>query len=120
MTIDNMAGRGAAIILGLALAAGGATLLFGDVLFGTAAFTQKHFQTVAIVLGTTIAAFVAHKAWNNRHLAACLGFTAIAAAGTGLIVWNSLGRQTEGVMVASEGYDKILAERRDLEASLAL
>ena len=66
MTIDNMAGRAAATILGLALAAGGASLLFGDVIFGTAAFTQKHFQTIAIVLGTTIAAFVAHKAWTNR------------------------------------------------------
>ena len=120
MKIDNMAGRAAATILGLALAAGGASLLFGDVIFGTAAFTQKHFQTIAIVLGTTIAAFVAHKAWINRHLAACLGFAAIAVAGTGLIVWNSLGRQTEGVMVAGDAYDKIVGQRRDLEASLAL
>jgi hypothetical protein len=119
MKIDNMAGRAAATLLGLALASGGASLLFGDVIFGHAVFTQKHFQTVCIVFGTTIAAYAAHHAWNNRHLAACLGLAAIAAAGTGLIVWNSLGRQTEGVMVASGAYDKIVGERRDLEASLA-
>lgn len=120
MLIDNMAGRSAATLLGLALAAGGASLLFGDVIFGHAAFTQKHFQTVCIVLGTTIAAYAAHHAWNNRHLAACLGLAAIAAAGTGLIVWNSLGRQTDAVMVASGAYDKIVGERRDLETSLAI
>jgi len=119
MKIDNMAGRAAATLLGLALASGGASLLFGDVIFGHAVFTQKHFQTVCIVLGTTIAAYVAHKAWNNRHLAACLGLGMIAAAGTGLIVWNSLGRQTEGVMVASGAYEKTVSERRDLETSLA-
>lgn len=119
MTIDNMAGRAAATLLGLALASGGASLLFGDVIFGHADFTQKHFQTVCIVFGTTIAAYAAHHAWNNRHLAACLGLALIAAAGTGLIVWNSLGRQTEGVMVASGAYDKIVSERRDLETSLA-
>lgn len=119
MKIDNISGRLAATLLGLALASGGASLLFGDVIFGHAEFTQKHFQTVCIVFGTTIAAYAAHHAWNNRHLAACLGLALIAAAGTGLIVWNSLGRQTEGVMVASAAYDKVAEERRDLQASLA-
>ena len=119
MNRNNTASRGAAIALALALTAGGTSLLFGDVIFGAAEFTQKHFQTLAIVLGTTIAAFVAHKAWTNRHLAACVGFAAITVAGTGLIVWNSLGRQTEGVMVASDVYDKVVTERYALEADLA-
>lgn len=125
MTIDNTlplpassgsGGRCAAILLAAVLAAGGASLLFGDVIFGAADFTQKHFQTVCIVLGTTFASLVAAIAWENRHWLACAGFIALAAAGTLVIVWYSLGRQTEGQMLSSDDHDQAVATRLRLEA----
>lgn len=115
----NTAARATAIALGVALTAGGTSLLFGDVIFGSVAFTQKHFQTICIVLGTLLSAHVAKEAWISRHVAAVLGFAAIAAAGTGLICYNSLGRQAEGVMNATAEHDEIVAERTKLKADLA-
>jgi hypothetical protein len=115
MTTHNTAARATAIALGAALTAGGTSLLFGDVIFGAVEFTQKHFQTITIVLGTLLAAHVAKEAWISRHWAAVLGFTAIAAAGTGLICYNSLGRQAEGVMVAAADHDKTVNERAELQ-----
>lgn len=119
MTIDNMGGRAAAILLAAALAAGGTSLLFGDVIFGAAAFTQKHWQAICIVLGTTFASLVAAIAWEKRHWLACAGFVGLAAAGTLVIVWYSLGRQTEGQMLSSEDHEKAAATRVRLEGRLA-
>src|SRR5262249_1391099 len=111
MTIDNIGGRAAAILLAGVLAAGGASLLFGDVLFAGAEFTQRHFQTICIVLGTTVASIVAAIAWDKRHWLACVGFLGLAAAGTLVIVWYSLGRQTEGQMMSAEEHYKKTSER---------
>jgi len=119
MTIDNIGGRLAAIVCAVALGAGGTSLLFGDVIFGDAAFTQKHFQTITIVAATTLAWMVCTSAFKKWHVGAGIGFLLLALAGSAVIVWNSLGRQTEGVMMASEGYDKIISQRSGLEASLA-
>lgn len=119
MTIDNMGGRAAAMLLAGVLAAGGTSLLFGDVIFGHADFTQKHFQTITIVIATTVAWMVCTSAAKNRHGLACLGFLLLALAGSAVIVWNSLGRQTEGTMLASDAYDQIVTQRAELNAALA-
>jgi len=119
MQLDNIRGRSAAILLAAVLAAGGTSLLFSDVIFGSAAFTPKHFQTICIVLGTTIASLVAAAAWENRHWLACLGFIALAASGTAVIVWYSLGRQVETQMLSADDHDKAADKRSDLKAQLA-
>lgn len=118
MTTDNMRGRSAAILLAAVLAAGGTSLLFGDVLFNGVVFSAKHFQTVTIVLGTTIASLVAAFAWENRHWLACLGFIALAASGTAVIVWYSLGRQVDAQMMSAEDHDKAAEQRSRLKGQL--
>lgn len=127
MTIDNIPGRLAAIVTACALGAGGTSLLFGDVIFGAAAFTQKHFQTITIVIATTTAWLATTAAFKSRHVIAGFGFLFLALAGSGVIVWNSLGRQTEGQMLSADDHDKAVDKRGELsrkktdaDATLAL
>ena len=119
MTIDNMGGRLAAIVCAAALGAGGTSLLFGDVIFGDAAFTQKHFQTVTIVIATTVAWMVCTSAAKKLHIIAGFGFLILALAGSGVIVWNSLGRQTEGQMLSADDHDKAVEKRGELSKKKA-
>jgi len=127
MTIDNTpvpsassgTGRLAAIVCAAALGAGGTTLLFGDVIFGDAAFTQKHFQTITIVIATTMAWMATTAAFKKRHIIAGFGFLILALAGSGVIVWNSLGRQTEGQMLSADDHDKAVEKRGDLSKKKA-
>ncbi len=118
MTIDNIPGRLAAIVTACALGAGGTSLLFGDVIFGGADFTQKHFQTICIVIATTTAWLAMTSAFKNRHIVAGLGFLVLALAGSCVIGWNSLGRQTEGQMLSSDDHDKAAEERGRLKTKL--
>jgi len=119
MTIDNMGGRLAATVCACALGAGGTSLLFGDVIFGAADFTQKHFQTVTIVIATTTAWMATTTAFKSRHWLAGLGFLVLALAGSGVIVWNSLGRQTEGQMLSADDHDKAVEKRGELSRKKA-
>ncbi len=114
MTIDNMGGRLAAIVTACALGAVGTSLLFGDVIFGGVDFTQKHFQTAGIVIATTTAWMAMTSAFKKRHIMAGFGFLILALAGSGVIGWNSLGRQTEGQIVAGDDHDKAVDKRGDL------
>ncbi len=118
MTIDNMGGRTAAIVTALALGAGGTSLLFGDVIFGAAEFTQKHFQTICIVVAATFAWLAVSIALQKRHWLPALGFLALSLFATGVIVWYSLGRQTEGQMLSADDHDKAAEERARLKGKL--
>lgn len=118
MAIDNMGGRLTAIVTAAALGAGGTSLLFGDVIFGAVDFTQKHFQTITIVIATTTAWMAMTAAFKSRHAMAGLGFLVLALAGSGVIVWNSLGRQTEGQMLSADDHDKAVRERNQVEQDL--
>lgn len=127
MHIDNISGRSAAIVTAIALGAGGTSLLFGDVIFGAAAFTQKHFQTICIVIATTTAWMAMTSAFKKRHITAGFGFLILALAGSCVIGWNSLGRQTEGQMLSADDHDKAVDKRGELtrkkadaEAAIAL
>lgn len=136
MSIDNIPGRLAATVCALALGAGGTSLLFGDVIFNgctavdqaTAAaqalqgqcvpFTQKHFQTICIVLATTMAWMAMTHHGKNRNWIAALGFLVLAASGSLVIVWNSLGRQTEGQMMSEAVHNKAVGEEADLKTQI--
>lgn len=119
MTIDNMGGRSAAIVAAAALGATGTSILFGDVIFGHADFTQKHFQTICIVIATTAAWLAVSIAWSKWHIVAGFGFLVLSLLGTGVIVWYSLGRQTEGQMLSADDHDKAAEERARFKAKLA-
>lgn len=119
MKIDNIGGRAAATVCALALGAGGTSLLFGDVIFGAAEFAQTHFQTICIVIATTTAWMAVTHAFKSGHYLACLGFLVLALAGSCVIGWNSLGRQTEGQMLSTDEHDKNVKERNQVEQDLA-
>jgi hypothetical protein len=120
MSAPTTAKRGAAIVLGAVLASGGLVLLFGDVVGAgkVSAFTQKHYLTLCIVVGTMLAFHVAYEAVLHRRYAASLGLAVIVLAGTGLIVYTSLGRQAEGLQAASTVHDDQLEQRGQLRAEL--
>lgn len=118
MTIDNIPGRLAAIVCALALGTGGTSLLFGDVIAGTADFTQKHLQTICIVVAATGSWLAVTIAAKKRAPIAFLGWLVLSLFGTGVICWYSLGRQTEGQIVSADSHDKAAEERGRLKAKL--
>jgi len=117
-THNTAAGRGLAIAAGVLFASGTAAVLFSDVIHG-APFTLKHYMTFVIVAGATMTAHLAHQAWRHKHFAACAGFSLIVAACTCLVVYNSLGRQSESLTLTSEEHDKIAGEKASLTANLS-
>lgn len=117
-THNTAAGRGLAIAAGVLFASGTAAVLFSDVIHG-APFTLKHYMTFVIVAGATMTAHLSHQAWRHKHYAACAGFSLIVAACTCLVVYNSLGRQSESLTLTSEEHDKIAGEKASLAANLS-
>jgi hypothetical protein len=118
MTIDNIGGRLAAIVCATALGVGGTSLLFGDVIAGAADFTQKHLQTICIVVATTGAWLAVTIAAKKRAPIAFIGWLVLSLFGTGVICWYSLGRQTEGQLMSADSHDKAAEERGRLKAKL--
>jgi hypothetical protein len=88
-------GRALAITAGVAFLAGGLTILLGDVLTKPQAWNQYHALTVLTVFGTIAAGHLLVDAWKARHVLAALGFLILFASGTGLVVYQSVGRQAE-------------------------
>jgi hypothetical protein len=119
MTTANTAGRGLAIAAGAILATGTLAILFEDVLMHGAAFTLKHWLTLVTVAGTMMVGHLADLARRHRHWMSVAGFTAFFLAGTGLVVYSSVGRQAEKTMISSEEHDKNVGERMKLEAERA-
>jgi hypothetical protein len=119
MTTSNTAGRGLAIAAGAILATGTLAILFEDVLMHGAAFTLKHWLTLVTVAGTMMVGHLADLARRHRHWMSVAGFTALFLAGTGLVVYSSVGRQAEKTMISSEEHDKNVGERQKLEADRA-
>lgn len=114
----NAAGRSLAIAAGVILASGTLAILFEDVLMHGAAFTLKHWLTLVTVTGTMMVGHLADLARRHRHWMSVLGFTALFLAGTGLVVYSSVGRQAEKTMVSSAQHDGITRQRMDLEAQI--
>jgi hypothetical protein len=119
MTTSNTAGRGLAIAAGAILATGTLAILFEDVLMHGAAFTLKHWLTLVTVAGTMMVGHLADLARRHHHWMSVAGFTALFLAGTGLVVYSSVGRQAEKTMISSEEHDKNVGERIKLEAERA-
>ena len=116
MTTNNTAGRGLAIAAGVILATGTLAILFEDVLMHGAAFTLKHWLTLVTVAGTMMVGHLADLARRHGHWLPVAGFTCLFLAGTGIVVYSSVGRQAEKTMISSEEHDKNVGERMKLEA----
>jgi hypothetical protein len=114
----STAGRGLAIAAGVVLASGTLAILFEDVLIHAAPFALKHYIVLVVVAGTMMAGHLADQARRARHVVSCLGFALIFIAGTGLVVYSSVGRQAEKTMLSSAEHDDLVQQRLDLKAAL--
>lgn len=117
-------GRFLALTAGAAFSAGGLTILMGDVLLTPYAWTSYHALTILTVFGTIAAGHLMVDAWRFRHLLSTLGFLVLFMSGTGLVVYQSVGRQAEttdakvfdaeasNMALASKGADLAKAKQR--------
>jgi hypothetical protein len=118
MTTSNTAGRGLAIAAGVVLATGTLAILFEDVLMHGAQFTLKHWLTLVTVSGTMMVGHLADLARRHRHWMSVAGFSALFLAGTGLVVYSSVGRQAEKTIVSGAQHDELVKQRLDLDGQL--
>ena len=119
MTTAITAGRGLAIAAGVVLATGTLAILFEDVLMHGAQFTLKHWLTLVTVAGTMMVGHLADLARRHGHWMSVSGFTLLFLAGTGLVVYSSVGRQAEKTMLSSAEHDDVVQKRIDLKSKLA-
>jgi hypothetical protein len=89
------AGRLLAIAAGVAFTGGALNILLYDVVVLGHTWTMAHTLAVLTVTGVILAGELAREAWATRHYGSCLGFWLIVFVGTGLVVYNSVGRQAQ-------------------------
>ena len=95
MNTTSMGGRALSIAAGLAFTGGALTILLHDVIALHRPWTMAHTLAVLTVVGVILAGELAREAWRTRHLGACLSFWLAVIVGTGLVCYNSVGRQAE-------------------------
>ena len=111
-------GRILAIIAGAAFVYGELRIILGDHLTDPTQWNTYVQLTVLMVFGTICAGHLVGTALKAKHWAAAVGFTVLFLAGTGLVVFNSVGRQAESSMLTERQADDA-AERR-VQVKLAL
>lgn len=119
MSTTNTAVHGLAVAAGMVFATGTLGILFSDVLSQSATFTLKHYLTLVIVAGTMMAGHLADQARRHRQWVSLFGFSLVFFAGTGLVVYNSVGRQAEKSMMTAAEHDDVVQRRNELKAKLA-
>jgi hypothetical protein len=134
VTTYTTAGRWLAIAAGLAFTGGALTILLHDVIARGQPWTMAHTLAVLTVAGVILAGELAREAWGSRQYGACLGFWLAVGVGTGLVVYNSVGRQAEAsdtstlsvedrndqraaIKVQLAGHQKMLDEEQDAKAA---
>lgn len=95
MTTLTTPSRALAITAGLAFTGGGLCILLGERIATPSAWTISDALTVLTVFGTIAAGHLMGDARRAKRYAACLGFLALFLAGTGLVVYSSVGRQAD-------------------------
>lgn len=112
MTTITPKGRFLAIAAGAAFTYGGLRIILGDELLTNPVTWSTPVQlTVLMVLGTIAAGHLMRDAAGAKRFAAAIGFFVLFLAGTGLVVFNSVGRQAETSML-TEAQAEDAAERR--------
>ena len=111
-------GRLLAIAAGAGFAYGGLRIILGDALTDPSQWTTATQLTVLMVVGTIAAGHLMRDAWTARHRAAAAGFLVLFLAGTGLVVFNSVGRQAESTMLTEAQADYAADERARIKPLL--
>src|SRR3990172_4344808 len=94
MTTTTTGGRALAIAAGMAFTGGALYILLEDAIKNLH-WTMAHGLAVLTVFGVIASMHLAGEAWRSRHFGTALGFVLVALIGTGLVVYNSVGRQAE-------------------------
>jgi uncharacterized membrane protein len=108
-------GRALAIVAGCAFAAGGLTILLDKDLTKPLDWASSQWLTILTVFGTIAAGHLMVDAARARHVFATLGFLTLFLAGTGLVVYNSVGRQVETAGVTTLSVEDANARLADLK-----
>lgn len=111
-------GRLLAIVAGAAFTYGGLRIILGDQLTDPTQWTTGVQLTVLMVFGTIAAGHLMRDAARARRYAAAAGFLVLFLAGTGLVVFNSLGRQAEASMMTEAQADDAAERRIAIKAAL--
>lgn len=115
--------RALAIAAGAAFTAGGLTILMGETLLSPAHWSSYHVLTILTVGGTIAAGHLMADAWRARAVAAATGFLVLFLAGTGLVVYQSVGRQaaaSDTRTLSAEARNQTIADKHaDLDRARA-
>lgn len=112
-------GRWLAMIAGAAFTFGGLRIILGDSLTDPSRWTTSVQLTALMVFGTIAAGHLMRDAAAAKHRGAALGFLVLFLAGTGLVVFNSVGRQAEATMLTASQADDAAERRIAVKAALA-
>jgi len=119
MNHSTPGGRILAIAAGIAFTGGALYILLEAVVVKGHVWTMAHALTVLAVFGTIASGHLSGEAIRARHFGAMFGFALLFFVGTGLTVYNSVGRQAEasetGVLSAGDRN----AKRADARLAIA-
>lgn len=118
MSHHTTPGRALAILAGVAFAYGSLRIILGDTLLDLSKWTTSTQLTVLAVFGTIAAGHLFNDARRAHHWLACFGFIVLFVAGTGLVVFNSVGRQAESSMLTVAQSEDAAERRIDVKAAL--
>jgi hypothetical protein len=119
MTTITAKGRALAIAAGAAFTYGGLRIILGDRLTDFSQWDTSVQLTVLMVGGTIAAGHLMRDAGRAKRHVAALGFLVLFLAGTGLVVFNSVGRQAEVTMLTEAQADDAAERRIAVKAALA-
>ena len=87
-------GRILAALSGAIFLGGSLAIILGEALLHPMSWGQSQVLTVLMIVGTIAAGHLAKVAFKARSVS-CIGFAVLFIAGSGLVVYNSVGRQAE-------------------------
>lgn len=111
-------GRVLAIVAGIAFTYGGLRIILGDTLTNPALWTTSVQLTILMVFGTIAAGHLMRDAVMAKRFVAAFGFLVLFLAGTGLVVFNSVGRQAETSMLTVNQAEDAAERRVIIKAAL--
>lgn len=110
-----LAALSGAIFLGGSLA-----IILGSALLEPWSWGQSQVLTVLMIIGTIAAGHLAKVAFKARSVS-CIGFAALFVCGSGLVVYNSVGRQAEQhdtIALERAAANSLIEDKtRDIEAA---
>jgi hypothetical protein len=118
MTTITPNGRLLAIVAGGAFVYGGLRIILGEALTDPSQWTTSVQLTVLTVFGTIAAGHLLNDARIAKHWLAMIGFGVLFVSGTGLVVYNSVGRQAEGTMMTEAQMVDVADRKAGLKAEL--